>query len=156
MTDHQRQELLQAEYFHLHTSIANFDERALTIKGWSVTVGMAGIAAALVEKAPVLMLLSALASLLFWLVEGLWKAFQQAHYRRIRQIERYFAGEWPAQKKFHVGHITGSWHYSWSQNKSGTLWRIMVGRPHVYLPHAVVLVAGVALWVVDLIYRLVP
>jgi len=155
MTDHQKQELLQTEYFHLHDSIERFDERALTIKGWSVTVGMIGIAAAFMEKIPALLLLSALASLLFWLIEGLWKAFQQAHYRRIRQIELYLAGEWPAQKKFHAPNITGSWHYSWTHNKSGTLWRILFGRPHVYLPHAVVVAGGVLLWGLHQIYPIV-
>lgn len=156
MTDAQKQQLLQAEYFHLHASIEKFDERALTIKGWSVTVSMAGIAAAFLEKAAVLLLLAGLAALLFWLIEGLWKAFQHAHYRRIRQIERYFAGAWPAQKKIAVLHITGSWHYSWSTNKSGTLWRILFSRPHVYLPHAVVAFGGLLLWVLNLKFAWIP
>ena len=59
--------LLKEEYFHLQRTVEDFDQRALTIKSWSVTTSMAGIAAGfLQDKVLVLCLLSSLASLLFW------------------------------------------------------------------------------------------
>src|SRR5579871_824456 len=83
--------LLKEEYFHLNEVVEDFDQRALLIKGWSVTVSMVGIAAAFSEKASYhVLLLAAVASLLFWFVEGLWKGFQQAFYPRLREIEAHF------------------------------------------------------------------
>lgn len=39
-------EFLRQEYFKLQEAIETFDEKALTIKAWSVTISMAGIGAA--------------------------------------------------------------------------------------------------------------
>ena len=85
-------EFLRQEYFRLQEALEKFDEKALTIKAWSVTLSMAGIGAAFLNKAPVLLLLSGLASLLFWLIEAWWKVFQQAFYPRIYEIESLMKG----------------------------------------------------------------
>ena len=37
--------LLKEEYLHLQKTVEDFDQRTLTIKAWSVTTSMAGIAA---------------------------------------------------------------------------------------------------------------
>ncbi|MEO8418801.1 MAG: hypothetical protein ABI475_08770 [Methylophilaceae bacterium] len=58
-------EFLRQEYFHLQSTVESFDEKALTIKAWSVTLSMVGIGAAFTAKMPLLLLLSAGASLLF-------------------------------------------------------------------------------------------
>jgi hypothetical protein len=80
--------LLKEEYFHLQKTVEDFDQRALTIKAWSVTTSMAGIAASFIhEHAAIISLLSALASLSFWTTETLWKEFQQCYYPRIRAID---------------------------------------------------------------------
>jgi hypothetical protein len=59
-------ELLKGEYFHLQKAVEEFDQRTLTIKAWSVTTSMAGIAASFLHRdAAVISLLAALASLSF-------------------------------------------------------------------------------------------
>lgn len=109
-----RVDLLREEYFKLQDIIEAFDERALQIKGWSVTVSLAGMAAALVadigqpEKATAFFI-AAIGSLAFWLIEFFWKCFQWTFFHRIEAIEKAFAGgdlerEHPLQirKVFHA------------------------------------------------------
>jgi hypothetical protein len=68
--------LLKEEYFHLQKTVEDFDQRTLTVKAWSITTSMAGVAASFLNKdAAVLSLLAALASLSFWMIEALWKEF---------------------------------------------------------------------------------
>ena len=65
-------ELLKDEYLHLQKTVEDFDQRTLTIKAWSVTTSMAGIAASFLHRdAAVISLLAALASLSFWMTEAL-------------------------------------------------------------------------------------
>lgn len=42
--------LLKEEYFHLQRTVEDLDQRILTIKAWSVTTSMAGIAASFFNK----------------------------------------------------------------------------------------------------------
>ena len=86
-------DFLRQEYFQLQQTVESFDQRALTIKAWSVTFSMAGVATAFTNHNSSLLLVAAIASLLFWLIEGHWKLFQQAYYPRIREIEALMAGE---------------------------------------------------------------
>src|SRR5690242_9755990 len=84
--------LLKEEYFHLQKTVEDFDQRTLTIKAWSVTISMGGIATGFLNPTVhILPLLSALASLSFWMTEALWKEFQQCYYPRLRALERAFA-----------------------------------------------------------------
>src|SRR5690242_6774654 len=85
-------ELLKDEYLHLQKTVDDFDQRTLTIKAWSVTTSMVGIAASFLHRdAAVLSLLAALASLSFWMTEALWKEFQQCYYTRIHDLEYVFS-----------------------------------------------------------------
>lgn len=143
-------DFIKEEYFKLHDIVVGFDEKVITIKSWSVTTSMAGVAAAFIEKRSELLLLASVASLLFWIIEALWKSFQRAHYRRIRQIEQYLSPTSPSKKPFHYPRITSSWHYSWSKDKSNTFLRILFSMPHVYLPHAAVMIGGILLWLLNL------
>lgn len=144
-------EFLRQEYFHLQESIESFDEKALTIKAWSVTLSMAGIGAAFTAQMPLLLLLSSGASLLFWIIEGSWKTFQQANYYRVRKIEDFMQGEIPPGE-FRLPDITGAWSVGW---RAVSLWRVMAW-PHVFLPHAIVVIAGIALWVADFSLGIIP
>ena len=128
---------LQAEYFHLTNLIDAFDQKSLTIKAWSVT--LAGILAgsgAFFDR-PALLLVGVLGSLLFWLVEGHWKAFQSAHFARIEKIEAYFRGEVDDIAPFQTA---ASWDRSRKTGGSAELLRILRWR-HVFLPHGLVAVA---------------
>jgi len=70
----QQDQQLEAEYFHLTNLIDSFDQKSLTIKAWSVT--LAGILAgsgAFFDR-PGMLWVGVFGSLMFWLVEGHWKA----------------------------------------------------------------------------------
>lgn len=84
---------LKDEYLQIEQLIVSFDQRAITIKAWSITASMAGLSAGFISGSHMLILLAGLSSLIFWVIEGLWKQFQSAHYKRCREIEKYFDGE---------------------------------------------------------------
>ena len=84
-----RDEHLSKEYPRLQQVIEDFDSKALTIKAWSVTLSAAGIVTAFSQGKATILPTSAASALIFWLVEAMWKASQQAYYRRIREIEKY-------------------------------------------------------------------
>src|SRR5437868_6915089 len=95
--------LLKEEYFHLQKTVEDFDQRTLTIKAWSVTTSMVGIAASFLHsEASALSLLAALASLSFWMTEALWKEFQQCYYPRIRALERALATGNATKRPFRI------------------------------------------------------
>jgi hypothetical protein len=136
--------LLKEEYFHLHNAVQEFDQRALTIKAWSVTTSMVGIAVSFYEKIPVLLLLSSLSSLLFWVIEACWKEFQQCYYPRIMEIENFFR-----HPDRHMTESPLQIHRSWSQTYN----RFNISRflkimcwPHVRLPHFIIVVGGFVIW----------
>jgi len=139
-------EFLQQEYFHLQNTVESFDEKSLTIKAWSVTLSMAGIGLAFTEKIDLLLLLSAGSSFLFWIIEALWKTFQQANYHRLRTIERYMNGK-IADEDFRIPDITGAWSVGWHN----TQFTKVMFWPHVFLPHLIVIVAGLVLWGINIL-----
>lgn len=82
---------------------------------------------------------------MFWLIEGSWKSFQQANYHRLRTIEAFMRGKTAVQDS-RLPDITGA--RSVGRRKTNLL-RIMLW-PHVFLPHAVVVMVGAGMWVANL------
>lgn len=70
MTDNKTSELSQ-EYVLLIGLIDSLDNKALIIKAWSITISMSGIGASFVSHTPVLLLLSSLSALIFWIMESM-------------------------------------------------------------------------------------
>lgn len=136
-------EFLRQEYFHLQKTVEEFDQRAITIKNWSVTVSIGAIGTAFTQKMPVLLLLASGSALLFWIIEMAWKSFQTAHYERIDAIEAYMRGE--LKEGFCTPDISRSWRISWEKRP---LWRIFWWG-HVCLPHAVIFVLGIVVWFIN-------
>ena len=136
--------LLKDEYFQIERVILDFDQRAITIKAWSVTASMAGISASFLSDSYMLLLLASLSSIVFWTIEGFWKQFQSAHYKRCGDIEKYFAGKHdiliPLQ-------IANSWIKTLKKGGNKRLWKIMC-MPHVALPH--ILIADVGIIILNL------
>ena len=87
MEDATKIQLLRDEYLLLQNFYEGFDTRIITIKGWSATVGMAAIGGGFYQT-HYLWLFAAAASLIFWLVEALWKSFQYMYSPRIQQLEK--------------------------------------------------------------------
>ncbi|MDH5571497.1 MAG: hypothetical protein OEY89_07010 [Gammaproteobacteria bacterium] len=137
-------DFLKEEYFHLQSTVESFDERSLTVKSWSVTISMAGIGIAFIEKIPFLFLLAAASSLLFWIIETIWKTFQQAFYYRLTNIEKYLNGI--KFDDFRYPYITSSWGKGW---KSVSFIKVFFW-PHVLLPHLIIIIAGITLWLINL------
>lgn len=137
--------LLKEEYFQLQKTVETFDERALHIKGWSVTVSLAGMAGTLVAKdldhriQALGFALSAVAALAFWLIEYSWKRFQWAFYPRLRILETAFrAGTLPAPLQ-----IRASFGKSLRNRAMRAHWRAFY--PFIMLPHAAIALIGAAL-----------
>lgn len=138
----ERCKLLAAEYIHIQEVIERFDERALTIKAWSVTASMAGLGAAFTANIPEVLLLSAVSSLVFWFIEARWKTFQYAYYPRSEAIESFFRGETDDLFPMQIGE---SWFTEWKKRRSLRLLRAICWQ-HVALPHSFIFCAGVALY----------
>lgn len=132
---------LKSEYFHLQKTVETFDERALTIKGWSVTVSMFGIGAAYLQHVPYLLLLASISSLLFWIIEAIWKTFQRAFSLRLEEIERYLNDD-AADSEFKYPYIRLSWSRHW---KEVAFLRVFFW-PHVLLPHLIIVLGGPLLY----------
>jgi hypothetical protein len=137
--------LVKEEYFHLQKIVEDFDARVLTIKAWSVTFSMAGIAAAYYQSKPVVLLPASFSAFLFWVIEALWKTFQYANYQRLYEIEQFLSGETTTIVAPRIAH---SWSTSWHAGGTRRLLRIMTW-PHVLLPHAVVYIGGIVLYIIE-------
>ena len=133
MKKEQKIAYLEKEYFHLQALVESFDAKSLTIKAWSVSLAMAVLSSGAFSKTYNVLLYAAMAALLFWLIEGYWKTFQSANYRRIAEIEKYLNDELPEINCFQ---INTSW--SCEYRKQGrTLFYRSLFWPHVMLPHGI-------------------
>lgn len=140
-------DLLKEEYFHIQNLVESFDSKALTIKAWSVTLSMTGIGISYMEDQPILLLLSGISALLFWFIETLWKTFQAAYYDRLELIEDYFAGT--ITKGVSSPRIHHAWSASWRPLKKPKNFMTIMKWSHVMLPHALVALAGIGLFILD-------
>jgi hypothetical protein len=139
MPDESCRVLLKDEYLQLHRSIQEFDGRALTIKAWSISFSLVAVVGAFAAHAPAVLLVAAFGSVMFWLIECMWKMFQYAFYERINRIEEFFAGKGPEPDPLQIGR---AWYDRWSTLGGKKAVHIFT-RPHVALPHAAI--AGLAL-----------
>lgn len=143
MQPEKTQDFLAQEYLTLQRFTEDFDSRALTIKAWSITFSAAGLGLAYTHTQPPLLLIAAGGALVFWLIEILWKLSQRAYYPRIKAIETHFA-EGGAIAPFQ---ITASWCDAYHGPQGWRAAWTFALRPQIALPHALVAVAGVALYV---------
>jgi hypothetical protein len=150
MPDPISQEFLREEYFHLQKTVEDFDQRTLLIKGWSVTASLGAIGLAFSENVPELLPVAAASALLFWVIEALWKSFQQAYYPRIKAIENHLRGT--DHSPFSSPEIMRSWCSAWRWHSFIPL----MAWAHVALPHAVICLAGLLLWQLNPRHSLVP
>ena len=133
---------LQAEYLHLQKVIEDFDARVITIKAWSVSFSLVAFLGAFATHSDKAMLLASVSAGLFWFIEAYWKRYQFIYYSRCNEIERYFRGE---EIKIHAMQIGATWDREWERRTFRTVARMLFW-PNVFLPHAVILVAGIVLY----------
>ena len=142
-TDGDLRELLSREYIRLQQTVEDFDSKALTIKAWSVTFSAAAIIAAYVERVPVALIVASGSAVVFWMIEAIWKVHQQAFYQRLKDIERYFAEPTRTIVPFQ---ISEGWNRSWNHRGRSNYALTVMWWSSVFLPHAVVAVASLALY----------
>jgi len=157
MPEDKTEEYLAQEYLHLQQIIEGFDGRVMTIKAWSVTFSAAGLGLAYQQHNPVLLLVAAGSALVFWMVEAIWKLDQRAFFKRIRQIEDWFAKGSPDRTAapFQINSQCAREYFTGLSGPEGR--RDLAERGFVFvvpfyagimLPHVVVFAAGVLLYFV--------
>jgi len=143
-SDNVNLQLLEKEYFHLQSVIEEFDSKSLTIKAWSVTLGAGVVSSGAFTENYILLLVSSVAALLFWIIETYWKAFQYANYHRIGQIEDYLSGK---TYEIKVPQIGTAWSTSYHQGGRARFFRILFW-PHVALPHGVMCLGCLLVYII--------
>lgn len=78
---------LNREYYSILSVVSEFDQRAIVIKGWSVTVSLAALGIGFQESNFALFGLAAATAAGFWFMDALNKRFQLQYYSRMRDIE---------------------------------------------------------------------
>src|SRR5215218_6289591 len=78
---------LSKEYYAIVDVVTGFDQRLMTVKGWSVTLSLAALGLAFQQGHYALFGLAAGTGLAFWIVEALTKRHQLRYYARMRDIE---------------------------------------------------------------------
>ncbi len=132
------------EYFWIEDQIDRFDERSLKIKAWSVTVSVAAIGAAISYKQPLLFLLASLSALVFWYLEAIWKYFQEALGARVAYLEAFLNGNEVSYTGPGINQAFQH-HFTWSVEK--TKFPRIFRLRNVNLPHSIVVISGIALYV---------
>lgn len=78
---------LNREYYAIDARISDFDHRMLTVKGWSVTISLAGLGLGFQQEHYALFGLAGLSAVSFWMIGTILKRQQQRYYARCRAIE---------------------------------------------------------------------
>ena len=144
LNQEQKIAFLEKEYFHLQTLVESFDAKSLTIKAWSVSLAVAVLSSGAFSKSIEVLLYAALASFLFWFIEAYWKAFQNANYQRIVEIEDYLSGKTDAIKTPQIG---TSWFNGYSEGGRKQFYSILFW-PHVVLPHGIMFIGFLTYYLV--------
>src|SRR6478736_1071167 len=96
MDDDRRAELKE-EYFYLHKTYEDFDQRSLTIKGWIAAAAVTGASLGVNKEnkqiLPEVSLIVAVVLLSIWCLEAYWKMFQYGFRDRIRILEAHFRND---------------------------------------------------------------
>ena len=118
-----------------------FNEQSLVLKGWSVTVSLAAIVAAYSEtigtQGRIAVWGSAISAAVFWLTDAYWKSYQEAYRVILKEME----STWSCTE----GSQAPTLMVDWKENYHMWDFLTVLHLPSVALPHAFVLVLGVAL-----------
>lgn len=78
---------LGREYYAILDVVNGYDQRFLTIKGWSVTLSLVALGLGFTEQHAFYFALAAFSAVSFWVLEALAKRHQLRYYARMRDIE---------------------------------------------------------------------
>ncbi|MBR9920315.1 MAG: hypothetical protein GYB31_05690 [Bacteroidetes bacterium] len=137
-------DLLKEEYYFLQSTIEEYDKKAITIKAWSITFSLAVLATALAShEIHDLSLLSCVSAVLFWIIEGYWRIFQQSFYRRSLDIEMFLNGK--KMEKFRVVNVMGSFNYNLKYLLKKNWWSTFF-KPQTCLPYILISIVTLIMW----------
>ena len=78
---------MSKEYYAIVDVLTGFDQRLMTVKGWSVTLSLAALGLGFQQGHYALFALAAVTASAFWIIEALTKRHQLRYYGRMRDIE---------------------------------------------------------------------
>lgn len=78
---------LSKEYYAILNVVSSYDGWLLIVKGWSVTLSLAGLGLGFQQRHFALFALAAVTGAAFWFLDGLMKGYQYRYYVRMREIE---------------------------------------------------------------------
>ena len=90
LSQQQQIDILMKELAILQGRIDHYDESLFKIKSWAITIFSAFIIVSIKEGNPVFLAFCAIALLMFWSMEALFKKFQHILIKRCLDIEEYF------------------------------------------------------------------
>jgi hypothetical protein len=150
----------QKEYFAIVETVASFDQRLLTIKGWGVTLSLVALGLGFQYRAYGFFLVAAASSLAFWAIEAIVKRHQMRYYLRMNEIEasRYERAK-DDEKAYSAPRIGWSWNradelYRGKTDQYGDVPKVTIPwsyqfsflLPHVFLPHLITLLISLVLF----------
>jgi len=110
-------DLLKQEIDNLQNGIRNYDTILFTVKGWAITIFSAFVFFAVGKGRSVFLAFCALAIILFWLLDSIYRSIQRVYIRRYNDIERFLRSPEFAQavqersfKGFRIPDIGESFH----------------------------------------------
>ncbi len=90
-------DLLRQEMDTVQDGIRAYGQVQFTIKGWAITVFSGFVFFAARETQPIFLGLSAIAVILFWILDAIFKSIQEVYIERATKIEQFLQGLKPAQ-----------------------------------------------------------
>lgn len=84
---------LDTEITLVQKAIDKFDDLIFKIKSFAVTISLALLGFAVKERIPVMALLGAVAAVMFWIQESVFKSFQRGYIYRMNRITRFLHSE---------------------------------------------------------------
>jgi hypothetical protein len=147
------------EYFAIVETVNAADQRLLTIKGWGVTLSLVALGLGFQYRAFGFFIVALVSSISFWVLEFTVKRHQMRYYPRMREIEvRRHAEAVASNAPLSAPRIDWSWATADALLRSGRTppaepkpsgksraYGRMWLAPHVAFPHAVTLLAALAL-----------
>lgn len=146
-------ELLKDEYIQLQNFYEDVDKRALTIKGWNVTIAIAAIGAGFLVS-PHLWFIAALASIVFWYLEAFWRAYHFFLSTRIKEIEKSIRED--TWENFYPLQLYTTWTNTF--NKYGAQTKKYFLKPVTIQPHLSIFLVCIIfylLWIVKIIEMII-
>ena len=135
-------EISWAEYQLLFETYESFNQQTLTIKGWSVTIGLAAIIAIYSQQIGRLgkaaLWIASLSAIPFWWMDAYWKSFQNAYLRALKKLEVEPSCD-------AVNEPTLSLIGLWEQEYGSLDFIGLLYLPSVALPHVIILAVGIYL-----------